>query len=489
MGSCISTQAKLINSISKRYYDRSGTKGKSKHARFDHSESRKSVSKCVSSTRKVLKNPSGKNIFDLYEIGKKLGIGEFGVTHQCFDLETGEAFACKKIAKAKLRTEVDLEDVRREVEIMRHLPKHPNIVTFREAFEDKEAIYLVMELCRGGELFDRILAKGHYSERAAATIIKTILEIVKVCHEHGVIHRDLKPENFLFADESESAPIKAIDFGLSIFYESETEEGIAHAIIKGEIDFKRDPWPKVSGEAMELVKSMLRPNPYNRMTIQEILEHPWIQNPKHCPNVNLGENVRSRIKQFSLMSKFKKKVLRVVADNLSEDQTDSIIQMFNMMDTDENGHLSFEELRDGLAKIGHSIDDPDVQMLLESADVDGSGTLSYEEFITMAVHLKRISNDQLSQAFQYFDKNQSGYIEVEELKEALLQDDPGPNNEKLIKDIMLDVDEDKDDRISYQEFKAMMLSGMDWKMDSRQYSRVLLNAVSIKILRKSGQLK
>ncbi|PPD78651.1 hypothetical protein GOBAR_DD24426 [Gossypium barbadense] len=396
MGSCISTQAKLIDSLSKRYYDRSGTKGKPKHARFDHSESRKSVSKCVSSTRKVLKNQSGKNIFDLYEIGKKLGIGEFGITHQCFDLETGEAFA--------------------------------------EAFEDKEAIYLVMELCRGGELFDRILAKGHYSERAAATIIKTILEIVKVCHEHGVIHRDLKPENFLFADESESAPIKAIDFGLSIFYES---------------------------------------------------EHPWIQNPKHCPNVNLGENVRSRIKQFSLMSKFKKKVLRVVADNLSEDQTDSIIQMFNMMDTDENGHLSFEELRDGLAKIGHSIDDPDVQMLLESADVDGSGTLSYDEFITMAVHLKRISNDQLSQAFQYFDKNQSGYIEVEELKEALLQDDPGPSNEQSIKDIMLDVDEDKDDRISYQEFKAMMLSGMD----CRQYSRVLLNAVSIKILRKSGQLR
>lgn len=61
----------------------------------------------------------------------------------------------------------------------------------------------------------------------------------------------------------------------------------------------------------------------------------------------------------------------------------------------------------------------------------------------MAVHLKRIGDDQLSQAFQYFDKNQSGYIEVEELKEALLQDDPGPNNEQLIKDIMLDVDEDK----------------------------------------------
>ncbi|GMI70465.1 calcium-dependent protein kinase 24 [Hibiscus trionum] len=538
MGSCISAQSKQLSSFTKRYYDRNSTKEKSKHARFERSESSKSMSKhgCYSNSR-VLKIPSGENIFDRYEFGKELGRGEFGITHQCFDLETGEAFACKRISKAKLRTEVDVEDVRREVEIMRHLPKHPNIVAFREAFEDKEAVYLVMELCGGGELFDRIVAKGHYSERAAASVTKSILEIVKVCHDHGVIHRDLKPENFLLADESETAPIKAIDFGLSIFYESgerfsdivgspyymapevlrrdygeevdiwsigvilyillcgvppfwaETEEGIAHAIIKGEIDFQRDPWPRVSSEAKELVKSMLHPNPYDRMTLPEVLEHPWIQNIRHCPNVNLGENVRSRIKQFSLMSKFKKKVLRVVADNLPDDEIDSIIDMFNMMDTDDNGHLSFEELRDGLEKLGHSVDEPDVKMLMESADVDGSGILTYDEFITMAVHLKRIGDDQLSQAFRFFDKNQTGYIEFDELKEALLQDHNGPNNEQLIKDIMLDVDKDKDDRISYQEFKAMMLTGMDWKMASRQYSRALLNAVSIKILKKSGQLK
>ncbi|KAE8718351.1 Calcium-dependent protein kinase 24 [Hibiscus syriacus] len=536
MGSCISAQSKLQGSILKKYYYRNSSKEKSNRARFDRSESCKSVSRWGSNSR-VLKNPSGDNIFDRYTIGKELGRGEFGITHQCFDLETGEAFACKKISKAKLRTEVDLEDVRREVEIMRHLPKHPNIVAFREVFEDNEAVYLVMELCHGGELFDRIVAKGHYSERAAASVTKTILEIVKVCHEHGVIHRDLKPENFLFADETETAPIKAIDFGLSIFYESgerfsdivgspyymapevlrrnygeevdiwsigvilyillcgvppfwaETEEGIAHAIIKGEIDFQRDPWPRVSSEAKELVKCMLHPNPYDRLTLQEVLEHPWIQNIKHCPNVNLGENVRSRIKQFSLMSKFKKKVLRVVADNLPEDQIDSTIEMFNMMDTDDDGHLSFEELRDGLEKLGHSVEDPDVKMLMESADVDGSGTLTYDEFVTMAVHLRRIGDDQLSQAFRYFDKNQTGYIEFDELKEALLQDDNSPNNEQLIKDIMLDVDKDKDDRISYQEFKAMMFTGMDWKMASRQYSRALLNAVSIKILKKSGQLK
>ncbi|OMO92792.1 hypothetical protein CCACVL1_06751 [Corchorus capsularis] len=422
-------------------------------------------------------------------MGKELGRGEFGITHQCFDIETGEAFACKKISKAKLRTEIDVEDVRREVEIMKHLPKHPNIVRFREAFEDKEAVYLVMELCHGGELFDRIVAKGHYTERAAAHVIKTILEIVKVCHEHGVIHRDLKPENFLFADESETAPIKAIDFGLSIFYEPETEEGIAHAIIKGSIDFERDPWPKVSEDAKDLVKSMLDPNPYSRMTVQEVLEHRWIQNWEHVPNVNLGEFVKTRIMQFSLMSKFKKKVLRVVADNLPNEEIHAITQMFNMMDTDDTGDLTFEELRDGLLKIGHSVADPDVKMLMDAADVDGNGTLNCEEFVTMAVHLRKTSYDEhLSDAFHYFDKNQSGYIELEELQEAF-HDDFGPNNDQVIRDIMRDVDLDKDGRISFQEFKAMMVTGMDWKMGSRQYSRALLNAVSMKIIRQSGQLK
>ncbi|MFQ6627935.1 hypothetical protein Gotur_007043, partial [Gossypium turneri] len=199
---------------------RKGDYPKSKSGRqyFNSKCSRKSKSSRTSNN-KVLKDPLEENILHKYEIGNELGRGEFGITYQCFELETGEAYACKKISKAKLKTDIDIEDVQREVEILRHLPKHPNLVSYKDAFEDEEAVYLVMELCRGGELFDRIVAKGHYTERAAAKVIKTILEIVKVCHEHGVIHRDLKPENFLLADESETAPIKVIDFGLSIFYE------------------------------------------------------------------------------------------------------------------------------------------------------------------------------------------------------------------------------------------------------------------------------
>lgn len=157
-------------------------------------------------------------IDEKYTVDRELGRGEFGVTYLCVDRATRELLACKSIPKRKLRTAVDVEDVRREVAIMKHLPRSPSIVCLREACEDENAVHLVMELCEGGELFDRIVARGHYTERAAAAVTKTIVEVVQLCHQHGVIHRDLKPENFLFADKKENSPLKAIDFGLSIFF-------------------------------------------------------------------------------------------------------------------------------------------------------------------------------------------------------------------------------------------------------------------------------
>jgi calcium-dependent protein kinase len=84
-----------------------------------------------------------------------------------------------------------------------------------------------MELCAGGELFDRILAKGHYSERAAASVCRQIVNVVNICHFMGVMHRDLKPENFLLSSKDEKALIKATDFGLSVFI----EEGILHLLL------------------------------------------------------------------------------------------------------------------------------------------------------------------------------------------------------------------------------------------------------------------
>ncbi|KAL6642410.1 hypothetical protein ACP70R_020591 [Stipagrostis hirtigluma subsp. patula] len=463
-----------------------------------------------------------------YQLGEELGRGEFGVTRRCTVAGTGELLACKSISKRRLRSSVDVEDVRREVSIMRALPAHANVVRLREAFEDADAVHLVMEVCEGGELFDRIVARGHYTERAAAAVMRTIMEVVQHCHKNGVMHRDLKPENFLYANASENSPLKVIDFGLSVCFKpgerfseivgspyymapevlkrnygqevdiwsagvilyillcgvppfwAETDEGIAQAIIRSNIDFQREPWPKVSDNAKDLVRKMLDPSPYGRLTAQQVLEHPWIQNASAAPNIPLGEAVRSRLKQFTVMNKFKKKALLVVADYLPTEELDAIRELFHMLDTNKDGHLTIDELRKGLKLIGHNVHDTDVDMLMEAADIDGNGTLDCKEFVTVSIHLRKIrSEDHLPKVFNFFDKNGSGYIEIEELREAISP----RGDQKSIDDIILDVDKDMDGKISYEEFELMMSAGMDWRNASRQYSRAVYNTLSRKMFK------
>ncbi|CAE5957897.1 unnamed protein product [Arabidopsis arenosa] len=474
-------------------------------------------------------------ISDKYILGRELGRGEFGITYLCTDRETHEALACKSISKRKLRTAVDIEDVRREVAIMSTLPEHPNVVKLKASYEDNENVHLVMELCEGGELFDRIVARGHYTERAAAAVARTIAEVVMMCHSNGVMHRDLKPENFLFANKKENSPLKAIDFGLSVFFKpgdkfteivgspyymapevlkrdygpevdvwsagviiyillcgvppfwAETEQGVALAILRGVLDFKRDPWPQISESAKSLVKQMLDPDPTKRLTAQQVLAHPWIQNAKKAPNVPLGDIVRSRLKQFSMMNRFKKKVLRVIAEHLSIQEVEVIKNMFSLMDDDKDGKITYPELKAGLQKVGSQLGEPEIKMLMEVADVDGNGFLDYGEFVAVIIHLQKIENDELFKlAFMFFDKDGSTYIELDELREALA-DELGEPDASVLSDIMREVDTDKDGRINYDEFVAMMKAGTDWRKASRQYSRERFKSLSINLM-KDGSL-
>jgi calcium-dependent protein kinase len=159
------------------------------------------------------------DVKQFYTLGKELGRGQFGVTYLCTENSTKLLYACKSISKRKLVSKSDREDIKREIQIMQHLSGQPNIVEFKGAYEDKNSVHVVMELCAGGELFDRIIAKGHYSEKAAASICRQIVNVVHICHFMGVMHRDLKPENFLLSSKDENALLKATDFGLSVFIE------------------------------------------------------------------------------------------------------------------------------------------------------------------------------------------------------------------------------------------------------------------------------
>uniref|UniRef100_A0A0E0MC66 non-specific serine/threonine protein kinase n=1 Tax=Oryza punctata TaxID=4537 RepID=A0A0E0MC66_ORYPU len=361
----------------------------------------------------VLERPM-EEVRTTYSIGKELGRGQFGVTHLCTHKATGEKLACKTIAKRKLANKEDIDDVRREVQIMHHLSGQPNIVDLRGAYEDKHNVHLVMELCAGGELFDRIIARGHYTERAAAALLRAIVGIVHTCHSMGVIHRDLKPENFLLLSKGDDAPLKATDFGLSVFFKegevfrdivgsayyiapevlkrkygpeadiwsigvmlyiflagvppfwAESENAIFTAILRGQIDLASEPWPKISSGAKDLVRKMLNINPKERLTAFQVLNHPWIKEDGDAPDVPLDNVVLNRLKQFRAMNQFKKAALRIIAGCLSEEEIKGLKEMFKNIDKDNSGTITLEELKNGLAKQGTKFSDNEIEQLMEA---------------------------------------------------------------------------------------------------------------------------
>ncbi|XP_027919061.1 calcium-dependent protein kinase SK5 isoform X2 [Vigna unguiculata] len=445
------------------------------------------------------------NIREVYEVGRKLGQGQFGTTFLCTHRTTGGKFACKSIPKRKLLCKEDYEDVWREIQIMHHLSEHANVVRIEGAYEDSSAVHLVMELCEGGELFDRIVQKGHYSERQAARLIKTIVEVVEACHSLGVMHRDLKPENFLFDTVDEDAKLKATDFGLSVFYKpgesfcdvvgspyyvapevlrklygpesdvwsagvilyillsgvppfwAETEPGIFKQILLGKLDFQSEPWPSISDSAKDLIRKMLDQNPKTRLTAHEVLRHPWIVDDSIAPDKPLDSAVLSRLKQFSAMNKLKKMALRVIAERLSEEEIGGLKELFKMIDTDNSGSITFDELKDGLKRVGSELMESEIKDLMDAADIDKSGTIDYGEFIAATVHLNKLEREEnLVSAFSYFDKDGSGYITLDEIQQACK--DFGLDDVH-IDDMIKEIDQDNDGQIDYGEFTAMMRKG------------------------------
>nr|CAD1819153.1 unnamed protein product [Ananas comosus var. bracteatus] len=321
------------------------------------------------------------------------------------------------------------------------------------------------------------------------------------------MHRDLKPENFLLATKNEGAMLKATDFGLSVFIEegkvyrdivgsayyvapevlrrsygkeidvwsagvilyillsgvppfwAETERGIFDAVLQGDIDFESEPWPSISYGAKDLVRKMLIQDPKKRITAAQVLEHPWLREGGEASDKPIDSAVLSRMKQFRAMNKLKKMALKVIAENLNEEEIKGLKQMFINIDTDNSGTITYEELKTGLARLGSKLSEAEVKQLMDAADVDGNGSIDYIEFITATMHRHKLERDEhLYKAFQYFDKDNSGFITRDELESALTEH--GMGDAATIKDIISEVDADNDGRINYEEFCAMMKGGV-----------------------------
>ncbi|CAI5498735.1 unnamed protein product [Closterium sp. Naga37s-1] len=261
-----------------------------------------------------------RDVGEAYEVGgEQLGVGQFGVIRACVSRSTGQVMACKAISKERILAQEDAEDVAKEVRVMQQLRGHPHIVKIHRAMEDSQHVHIIMEICRGGDLFDRVKAGGRLSERSAAAITERLVEALLWCHEKGVVHRDVKLENILLKQRGHDTDIRLTDFGMAAevrpgevlteligtpyymapevlagsygpeadiwsagvvlyillcslppFYAA-SNEGIFDAIRTKDVQFKAPKWHGVSGAAKQLISSMLEKNPRERITGEEVL--------------------------------------------------------------------------------------------------------------------------------------------------------------------------------------------------------------------------
>ena len=431
-----------------------------------------------------------------------LGEGQFGTTFLVTHKRTGQKAACKAIAKRKLIQPEDVEDVRREVSILHHLSGHPNIVGLLGAYEGTKHVYIVMDFCSGGELFDRIVERGHYSEKDASEVFRMMIRTIAHCHNLGVMHRDLKPENFVLATKDQDAPVKAIDFGLSAYFEpgerfrdivgssyyvapevlkrnysceadiwsagvilyillsgvppfwGRTDTAIFETVRKGRYNLVGDPWSKISESAKGLIRRILVGNPAERMSAEDILNHPWVRENGDAPDTPLDNVVLNRMKKFMDMNKFKKVGMLAMAKTLTNEEISGMKQMFKQFDKDNSGTITINELQMGLEKKGARSTKSELEKMLEEMDVDGNGELDYEEFIAATLDQSKMQDeDHLERAFAYFDKDNSGSITLDELKKVIADFGMQGMNEN---EFMKELDANNDGKIDYDEFLAFM---------------------------------
>merc|ERR1712203_785421 len=294
----------------------------------------------------------------------------------------------------------NIDRFKQEIAIMK-MGDHPNIIKLFETFEDHRNIYLVMELCIGGELFDRIIEAGHFTETQAATLMQQIVKAIYFMHESHVCHRDLKPENFLFTTKEsiEKNTLKIIDFGLSCAFTAgqilttkagtpyyvapqvlagkydqmsdcwscgvimyvmlcgyppffgETDAEVLSKVRLGNFTFNAADWKNISEDAKNLIRMLLKMNPRDRYTAEQALNHDWIKNkaPK-ATNVSLQAGFVDNLRSFRSQNKLKKAALHIIANQLNADSIKQLRDTFMMLDENGDGQLTVKEMKDGIQK-------------------------------------------------------------------------------------------------------------------------------------------
>ena len=438
-----------------------------------------------------------------YDFLKTIGCGNYGTVRlACLKNSPEDLVAVKTMTKERVSSSQEMLET--EIQILFSLD-HPNIIQLIEVFEDAKYVHLVTEHCSGGELFDRIVAMGRYSEHEAARLLHKILLAVNNLHHNNVCHRDLKPENFMFKDKTATAELKLIDFGLSKFFDKfgyaemrslvgtpnyvapevlRKEYGpkcdiwsvgvIMYVILSGQLPFAADTlpetyeriavgeycvtaeiWRNVSPHAIDLLRKLLVVDPELRFSAEQALAHPWFT--QSFPNVTLTitHEVLNSFKNYRVRSKFQSEAYHIIVKHLDANQIKDLKEAFMSLDREENGFLSVQEVQQGLVSTGFPVAANEIEEIMRNVNIKKDGRINYSEFLAATLESRvLLDDDAVWAAFNTFDVDSSGFITEANVKEALRRAGRRMSHGE-VGEMMREVGADRDG-LDYDQFKQLV---------------------------------
>ena len=455
-----------------------------------------------------------------YKIISTIGSGAFGKVYKVENIIMNQIRAMKVVKKDSINFQDDKKQFLKEIEMLMNLD-HPNIIKIFEYYVDDLNYYVIMEFAEGGELYEQINKLKNFKEKHAAIIMQQLLSAVCYMHSKGIVHRDIKPENIMLESKSsEDLSIKLIDFGTSNFIKNNqhlsmkigTPYYIAPEVLKksygyecdiwslgvilymllsgtppfdgfddqsilqkvkiGKYSLEGESWELISNEAKDLIKKMLTYSPEKRINAEDALKHEWFKKFLKFKNTNthnpLTKEVMSHIsavpfenlRKFNARQKIQRATIAFLVHHLcSSDSVKELRDIFRELDTDNNGTLSYNEIRQGFLKYSgkKKISDNEFNKIMSNVDADKNDAIEYEEFIAATINLEELLTDEnLRIAFNSFDKDGSHELSADEIKGALglIEEETGKN---VINEIIKEIDLNGDGLISFEEFKHLML--------------------------------
>lgn len=456
----------------------------------------------------MLKGDTTKSYQRYYQKLSALGQGAFGAVYKVKHKKSGALRALKEV---QINSEEDSRYVLIELEAMIKLD-HPNILKLYEFYESPKCLYLVTEICSGGDFGE--LGRGQFTQKEVRMLFRDVFAALAYCHDQGVAHRDMKFENCLIDASEKPKRAKLIDFGLAglqkgknnhwmkeqlgtkywvapevvdasisygvecdiwavgvmlfILYVDEhpcaadahtlPQKLLLRKIEKAEVRFKILDQQRIPKDLKKLVHGLLEKNPSKRITAREALQSPWIaevdqqmlRDSLNARDSKPMSGVIDRLRQYRGYTQYEKAVLALVAHQKREQTVRDLKEVFLSLDVDKTGTLSESEIAVALKQSGITLDKREMHEIFNSLDASHDGKVHIGEWLAATIEPHSLNSEQsMDQVFDFFDLDHTGQISRQELITVL-------GNEKEAEEVMRQGDTSGDALISRSEFKVMM---------------------------------